>query len=257
MQSKSRFVAYSAICAALYAVGIIATAVIPTPWGIGHFRPAVVIPAFFAFLGGPWVAAIGAALGTFLGDIFGLAPLGLSNPILSLVAGVPANFFAFLLFGYLIRKFNSWRHFVWINLLALFIGNAIAALGVVLSLNIFIAYNAPLNDAIRMTMFIGLTLFWVVTMLPFMLILLPLILKYAEKSVRMAVTFKGESYSVSLSAVIAGIILLSLAFLLAFPLSVYFEKLFNTNFAAALSFISGIVAIILGSIKLSSNAKKL
>jgi hypothetical protein len=43
----------TALCAALYAVGAYATAYIPSPWGFGQFRPAVVIPAFFAVVFGP------------------------------------------------------------------------------------------------------------------------------------------------------------------------------------------------------------
>jgi len=33
---------------------------------------------------------------------------GLSNPILSLFAGVSANFISFFLFGYLIQKYKNW-----------------------------------------------------------------------------------------------------------------------------------------------------
>jgi uncharacterized membrane protein len=79
------------LSAALYAVAISVTAPIPTPWGVGHFRPGVVVPAVFAVVAGPYVAGIGAALGTFVGSVV-LSSVGLSNPLLSLVAGFPGNF---------------------------------------------------------------------------------------------------------------------------------------------------------------------
>jgi hypothetical protein len=81
------------ISAALYAVFGILTA----GWnflGVG-FLPAVVIPAVFAALYGPWVGGLGAAIGIFIRDMFvhGI-------PALSLSAGVPANFIVFFLIGY-------------------------------------------------------------------------------------------------------------------------------------------------------------
>ena len=47
------------MCAALYAIGSYVTAYIPSPWGAGQFRPAVVIPSLFATIFGPLPAGIG------------------------------------------------------------------------------------------------------------------------------------------------------------------------------------------------------
>lgn len=55
-------------CAVLYAVGCYITSYIVSPWGVGQFRPAVVIPSLFAVVFGPWPAGVGAALGTFIAD---------------------------------------------------------------------------------------------------------------------------------------------------------------------------------------------
>ncbi|HDM88801.1 MAG TPA: hypothetical protein ENG65_02265, partial [Candidatus Bathyarchaeota archaeon] len=44
--------------AALYAVAIAVTSPIPTPWGVGHFRPGVVIPAFFSVVFGPFIGGV-------------------------------------------------------------------------------------------------------------------------------------------------------------------------------------------------------
>jgi hypothetical protein len=94
MHIKTQDVVVIGISAALYAVFGILTA----GWsflGVG-FLPAVVIPAVFAVLFGPWVGGLGAAIGIFIRDMFvhGI-------PLLSLSAGVPPNFIAFFLVGYI------------------------------------------------------------------------------------------------------------------------------------------------------------
>jgi len=94
----------SSLCAALYAcigymtwLGLICPAV-----GVVRFWPAVVIPAIFAALFGPAVGGLGAAIGIFLSDM-----LIHGNLLLSLTAGVPANFICFYIVGWLARrKFN-------------------------------------------------------------------------------------------------------------------------------------------------------
>ncbi|MDR2700539.1 MAG: ECF transporter S component [Nitrososphaerota archaeon] len=93
----SRDITVIAICSALYAVVGYLTGFISF-YGIG-FLPAVVIPAVFAALYGPWVGGISGAIGIFLRDmlVHGNAPL-------SLVAGVPPNFVLFFLIGYLYTK---------------------------------------------------------------------------------------------------------------------------------------------------------
>jgi hypothetical protein len=90
-------IAAIAVCSALYAAFGYLTAGI-TFFGVG-FLPAVLIPAVFAALYGPWVGGISGAIGIFIRDIFvhGNAPL-------SLIAGVPANFILFFLIGYLYAK---------------------------------------------------------------------------------------------------------------------------------------------------------
>src|SRR5208337_3058880 len=80
--ARAKQLANMATCAALYAVAIAATAFVPTPWGVGQFRPGVVIPAIYAFIGAPIEAGLGAAIGTFIGSFIlqaagtGLGPLG-------------------------------------------------------------------------------------------------------------------------------------------------------------------------------------
>src|SRR2546430_7405023 len=115
-----------AMTASMYAVAKGLTAFIPTPFGVGQFLLFIFVPAFFAIVGDTLSAAIGAAMGTFLGDTIFLTPLGGTNPALSLVSGVPANFFAFLLYGYLVKKYRSWPAFISSTVLCITLGNFMA-----------------------------------------------------------------------------------------------------------------------------------
>ncbi len=94
---KTQDIAVIGICAALYAAFGISTAQFSF-LGIG-FLPAVLIPAVFATLYGPWVGAISGAIGIFIRDMFvhGI-------PLLSLSAGVPPNFILFFLIGYIAHR---------------------------------------------------------------------------------------------------------------------------------------------------------
>jgi hypothetical protein len=95
-------VAVIGICAALYALVGRLTDIGPTFFGVA-FYPAVIIPAIFAVLYGPWVGGIGAAIGIFVRDM-----LYHGNPLLSLTAGVTSNFVLFFIIGYMsIRKLNN------------------------------------------------------------------------------------------------------------------------------------------------------
>ncbi len=100
---KTQDVATIGICAALYAAVGILTANISF-YGVG-FLPAVVIPAIFAVLYGPWVGGLSGALGIFIRDL-----VVHGNAGLSLVAGVPANFILFFLIGYITYKNISLNH---------------------------------------------------------------------------------------------------------------------------------------------------
>ena len=91
-------VAIMALCAALYAVVGYATSFGLNFGGVA-FWPAAFVPAIFAVLFGPWEGGIGAAIGIFIRD-----SIVNGQPLLSLAVGVPANFAAFFLMGYIARK---------------------------------------------------------------------------------------------------------------------------------------------------------
>jgi len=161
-----------AINAALYAVGSVATGQIRSPWGVGQFRPAVVIPAFFATIFGPWVGGIGAALGTLIADSITHGELYLG----SLIAAVPGNFIGFFLFGYVLKRKFSWTRFITIANVTLVVANLIVAFLYVFAFKVLYAnaafFIALSGDALIM-LSIGLTIFWFVTMLPFVLLITP------------------------------------------------------------------------------------
>ena len=166
MRSSARLIASAAICAALYAIVNIVTSPIRAPWGVGEFRPGVVIPAFFAVVDGPIPAGIGAGLGSFIGDMISLVATGGSNPTLAVVAGAPANFLGFLILGWIFEKFKTWKGFALGSAVGLLVGNLWAAAGVVLILGL------------PNILILGYLMFWFGTMFPFVIVLVPPLVKY-------------------------------------------------------------------------------
>jgi uncharacterized membrane protein len=119
---RSSEIAVTGICAALYAVIGLLTSFGLSVGGVA-FWPAVVIPAIFAVLFGPWVGGIGAAIGIFIRDV-----IYHGDPLLSLVAGVTSNFAMFFLLGYFShRKINSQK-----IILSAIIGGVLLVVGLLL-----------------------------------------------------------------------------------------------------------------------------
>jgi hypothetical protein len=139
---------------------------------LGQFRPAVVIPAFFSVIFGPWAGGIGAALGTLIADSVkhgGIYPG-------SLLAAVPGNFVGFFLMGYLMRKKFNWARFITVSNIALLVANGIVAFLYVFVYKFLYAQSSSFIGSSGETLValsVGLTIFWFVTMLPFVLILVP------------------------------------------------------------------------------------
>ncbi|MEM3832251.1 MAG: hypothetical protein QW128_01445 [Thermoprotei archaeon] len=175
-ESKALMVALTSMNAVLYFAGSYVTSYIESPYGIGQFRPAVVIPFYFAVVFGPYVGGVGAAIGTLLASI-----LRYGQPWLSLVSGTPANFISFYLVGLLLHKKFSWTRFILVAIVTSLIGNSIAALGVLLAA--YIGLYPPIQFVTMLPFYsqlgfvIGLTLFWFITMSPFTLFLIPILLK--------------------------------------------------------------------------------
>jgi hypothetical protein len=171
-QPYTLIIVATALNAALYAVGSLTTAYIPSPWGIGQFRPAVVIPAFFSIVFGPWAGGVGAALGTLIADSIkhgGIYPG-------SLLAAVPGNFVGFFVMGYMLRKKFNWARFITATNISLLIANSIVAFLYVFIYKSLYAQSSSFISSSTGTLTVlsgGLTIFWFVTMLPFVLLLVP------------------------------------------------------------------------------------
>ena len=131
-------IAIIVITTVLYAMGKWITAFIPTPWGVGQLLVGIFLPAFMAVTSDTLSVAIGAGLGTFVGDFFVQ-----TNPTLSLIAGVPANFVAFLAFGWFVKKYSSWPSFVAGTVIFVSFGNLIAATLVYFFANATIGVTLP------------------------------------------------------------------------------------------------------------------
>ncbi|MFH0848855.1 MAG: hypothetical protein V1857_05085 [archaeon] len=102
MYSRSLRLTMATLNAALYAtIGLLTYLGVFAPivgvvrfWGL-----AVVIPAVFAALFGPFVGGVGAAIGIFISDM-----VVHGNVLVSLVAGVTSNFAMFYLIGWISRR---------------------------------------------------------------------------------------------------------------------------------------------------------
>ena len=171
-------VAVIATTAVLYAVAKGLTSFIPTPFGVGQLLIGIFVPAFMAVVADTLSVAIGAGVGTFIGDAFFLAPQGSTNPALSLIAGVPANFVAFLLFGWFVKRYKSWPAFVAATVSFVTLGNLIAATSIVLfGASVFTALG-PLTKAYSLTsLVLGFTVFWTATMIPAILVAVPILVR--------------------------------------------------------------------------------
>jgi len=184
-------VAIIAMTAVLYAVAKGVTGYVPTPWGVGQLLIGIFVPAFFSVVADTWSAAIGAGLGTFIGDSLFLTPAGSTNPALSLIAGVPANFLAFLLFGAFVKRYRSWSGFVAGTVSFVTLGNLIAASSIVLfGANVFTKLSPLVASYYATALIFGFTIFWSVTMIPVIIIAVPFL-------VRAVKPLKGHSTIVS------------------------------------------------------------
>jgi len=213
----SLLVASTAICAALFAVGAYATAYIPSPWGFGQFRPAVVIPALFGAIFGPLPAAIGAALGTLIADSIKHQSLYMG----SLLAAVPGNFIGFFIFGYILKKKFNWARFIAASVTTLVIGNLITAFLYIFLFKAFYTQALVLSPDSLTYLSIGLTIYWFATMLPFMLLITPPLIRAVASAMPSIVpeslrihSLKSEmpEMSLSLAMTVPGIIMTLVGF---------------------------------------------
>lgn len=174
--SASTKVIVIAMTAVLYALAKAVTGNVPTPWGVGQLLIGIFVPAFFAVVTDTLPAAIGAGLGTFIGDSLFLT--GSTNPALSLIAGVPANFLAFLFFGWFVKRYRSWPAFVAATISFVTLGNLIAATSITFfGATVYSNLASVIPKYYFGGFILGLTLFWSITMIPITLIVVPILVR--------------------------------------------------------------------------------
>jgi len=213
-------VAQSAMCAVLYAMGSYLTAYISSPWGSGQFRPAVLIPAVFSTLFGPMTGGLGAAIGTLIVDSVKHGQIY----VRSLVSAVPGNFLGFYLFGVLVKRF-SWENYVKATQISLLVSNVVVAfLYVYFRAFIDASYPIVFRDA-WIPVSLGLVVWWYVTMLPFVLLLGPPLIRAVASAfpsmvsdqVRLAtVTNEALKKSFSLAMIVPGVLMLLIGIVITF-----------------------------------------
>ncbi|RLG07536.1 MAG: hypothetical protein DRN59_01085, partial [Thaumarchaeota archaeon] len=169
---RSLEVVATAMCAALYAAASYLTAYIPSPLGFGQFRPAVVIPAFFAVVFGSMPAGLGAAIGTLICDSIKHGGLYMG----SLIAAVPGNFIGFYIFGAICRRF-SWRRFILATFITLTLANFIVAFLYIYVYKFLYLGAFEISFSNLMILTLALTIWWFATMLPFVLTITPLLIR--------------------------------------------------------------------------------
>ena len=243
------------MCAGLYATGSYVTAYIPSPWGFGQFRPAVVIPAFFATIFGPMSGGAGAAIGTLIVDSVKHGRIYEG----SLIAAVPGNFIGFYLFGYFLKKKFTWERFILASNLTLTIANFIVAFLYVFAFKVLYAHTLNLHIEALTIIVIGLTIWWFVTMLPFILLVTPLLIRAAAAAFPSIVPEEVKTHSIkqelpkttfSLAMLIPGLIMLLIGLATTYTvLGVHMSKNFGaitTMFIQLMFYGSGVVLLILG-----------
>ncbi len=251
-------------CAVLYAVGAYLTAYIPSPWGFGQFRPAVVIPAFFAVIFGPLPSGLGAALGTLIADS---VKHGYLYPG-SLIAAVPGNFIGFYIFGWICRRF-SWARFIAATNITLISANFIVAFLYLYVYKFLYLSALPLSFTDIILLSAGLTVWWFVTMLPFILIVTPILIKAVSVSIPTIVPESVRVRSVrmdlpdtglSLSMIIPGIILLTIGLITNFTEAgrflIHINRLPSLTPLTGLLYGSGATLLILGAYHLIHKSRK-
>ena len=186
-------VAVMAITAVLFALAKGVTGYIPSPWGVGQLFIASFVPMFMVTVADTMSAALGAALGSFIGDMIFLLPAGSTNPALALATGVPANFAATYLFGWIVKRYRSWPSFVTATVGTLTLGNLMAA-GLIATIGrlLFVSPNLP-NTPLLMGYFtLGLTAFWDTTSIPVVLIVVPVLLRATAPLVGRSTVITGH-----------------------------------------------------------------
>ena len=138
----------------------------------------------------------------------------------SLIAAVPGNFLGFYLFGYILRKKFTCGRFIFFSQLTLTLANlVVAALYILVDKTLYMGQLSGLGRDSLALLFIGLILWWFITMLPFVLLMTPPLIRAAVASFPSVVPEDVRMHSLSrelperglaLSMVVPGLVMVLL-----------------------------------------------
>jgi len=226
------------------------------PWGFGQFRPVVIIPAFFATIFGPLPIGVIAAIGIIADSVkHGYVYPG------SLIAAVPGNFLGFYLFGHILRKRFTWGRFIFASHLTLTLANlVVAALYILVYKTIYMGQLSGLGRGSLTLLVAGLTLWWFITMLPFVLLVTPPLIRAAAASFPSVVPEDVRMHSLSrelperglaLSMVVPGLVMVLLGAVVTFTgLGTFMAASFGQGtktLIEAMTYLSGGTLSLIGS----------
>lgn len=220
---------------------------------------------------GPWAGGVGAALGTLIADSVkhgGLYPG-------SLLASVPGNFVGFFIMGYFLRKKFNWARFITATNVSLIVSNLMVAFLYVFLYKTLYAQTIAFTESTTGTLTVlslGLTIFWFVTMLPFVLLIVPPLIAVASHAFPSIISpelrdngAKVPRRLLGASMLLPGIVMVVLGLVLVYmPL----EGILSSNFVVSyfpvtsvqliqlLLFAGGIVLSVLGGTALLKEKRK-
>ena len=146
-----------------------------------RFWPAVIVPATFAILFGPYIGGVGAAIGIFISDIL----YGHHDALLSLLVGVPSNFLGFFIIGKLANYKSSYLRMIIASIVGLGVGSIIIGLGLWGYSNIFaLPFSSPNAPSTGWTIYIGLisALWTFISEIPFLIFVVPPLVRILENT---------------------------------------------------------------------------
>ncbi len=179
----------------------------------------------------------------------------------SLIAAVPGNFLGFYLMGWYIKKKFTWGRFITAGIATLVLANLIvAALYVGVYMNLFMGQLPDLSVGGLFVFIIGLTVWWFVTMLPFVVLVTPPLIRAVAKAIpfivddelRDAALTNVPDRGLMVSLLVPGVIMLLVGLTVSYTaVGGQLEMLFGAQACSlieVMSYASGVILAVLGGL---------
>jgi hypothetical protein len=195
------------------------------------------------------VGGLGSAVGTLIVDSVKHGEIY----IRSLVSSVPGNFVGFYLLGWLIKRRFSWENFIKASHISLIVSNTIVAFLYVYYRAFVEASYPEVFRAAWIYVSLGLVAWWYVTMLPFVLLLGPPLIRavasafpgQVPESLRLAaVRSEMSRKSFSLAMILPGLIVLLIGIMITLADA---SLLLELQIAPSLLILAGMQVMFVGS----------